>query len=200
MPHGDIRMLAPLYRLLPHDLPNESSDQIAETLRSARITHLIMSDSAVWIGNQPEEIWKAVFSPDFTRTWLDPVYAWRDLRLYRLRSHREEKPEPRISIGTVKLSEHVTSLAVSPEQLLEFYVAATPCFSAQDASVDINWLNQAGKVLFIEHRTIPPGVSKNWHSWLQSVPAGATVALFYPSSSARCLDLDVRLLLPRPLP
>ena len=196
MPHGDIRMLAPLDALLPDRGPVLPPAGIAAALRKAGITHLIMETDNPWEGNSPESEWTGIYSPAFTQAWLDPVAANQSLRLYRLRALSVPRPVPGALVGSMPLVSGSRGFPVKGDSLYEIVLRPMPATSTANESITLAWYDAAGKLLSFQPKSLPQGMPKGWHRWLQSAPPAASTLTVFLSAAHPDSAIEVRALPP----
>jgi len=196
MPHGDLRMIKPLSELLGPAGVRRTPAEIAATLQSSRITHVLFTVENPWIKNLPENAWQGFFAPSFTEAWLDPIAAWRDLRLYRVRTKPAKSPAPSIVLGKTRLSNSHQDFSVAANELLEFRVLASPEMGETATSIHLSWHAKDGTLLLFQNCTLPTRIGSNWHRWLQSAPHSATRVRAYTAAPQPGIELEVRRLLP----
>jgi len=192
MPHGDLRMLAPLVTLLPGRGDHLDPARVAATLRSARITHLLVDVDNPWEVGTAESTWTAIYRPSFTDTWLDPMGANQSQRLYRLReTPRIPGAAPR-PLARVPLGDRQETLPVAENRLYEFLVPQVPEGAAPSEVVDLLWFDRGGTLVLFQRHALPPGGPGRWHRWWQSTPPGACRLTVHATASHPGSAIEVR--------
>lgn len=184
-PHGDVRILKPLARLLPQAEDLRSPAALAQSLKDLGITHLMWDEANYWIAGKPNQDRKAVFSPEFCERYATLVAVNKGLRLYALRTVP-------LAAGDVPFERRPFQPQVLIAEGQLFGIEAKWTTKAQpDAFVDVAWFSSDG-TLILFNRFSPlvnsdPGTQLFW----QTAPAQCVYVRVSPSPAAEGWQLGL---------
>jgi hypothetical protein len=184
-PHGDIRILKPLARLLPEANDNRSPAELAQSLREKGITHLMWEEGNYWIAGKAERDRKAVFSPEFCERYATLAAVDRGVRLYALR-------EVARAAGEVPFERRPFQPQVPVAEAQLFGIEAKWMTKAQPAAyVDFAWFSVDDRLILFNRFSPLANSDPSTQQFWQTAPAGCAYVRVSASTAAAGWQLDL---------